>query len=125
MSKYFERDIETLEQERLAMSSQVEEMMPPGRTSLRSRHDPAADEVIDADKLVNLQEVRTKEECLKILALHPLSVIGLRRTATILKVNNDPKRFANLATNIAEGVVYRVHGELTRHRHTPDTSAAT
>ena len=70
--------------------------------SLSERNEQLAAEVIDADAAVDQQEVRIEEECLKILALHQPVAIDLRRTATILKVNNDLERIADLAVNIAE-----------------------
>ena len=65
------------------------------------RMDMAA-KVIAADEDVDRREVRIEEECLKILALHQPVAIDLRRTATVLKVNNDLERIADLAVNICE-----------------------
>jgi phosphate transport system protein len=43
-----------------------------------------------------------EEECLKILALHQPVAADLRRIATVLKINSDLERIADLACNIAE-----------------------
>jgi phosphate transport system protein len=40
--------------------------------------------------------------CLRMLALHQPVAIDLRRIATVLKVNNDLERVADLAVNFAE-----------------------
>src|SRR6185436_8093219 len=60
------------------------------------------DQVIEADNIVDQKEVHIEEECLKILALHQPVVIDLRRIATVMKVNNDLERIADLAVSIAE-----------------------
>jgi len=102
VSKHLERDIEALEQLLLAMSAQVEAMIAKAWRSLNERNGQLAEEVIQADASVDQQEVQIEEDCLKILALHQPVAIDLRRTATILKVNNDLERIADLAVNIAE-----------------------
>ncbi|MFC1759480.1 phosphate signaling complex protein PhoU [Planctomycetota bacterium] len=102
MSKHLDRDIAALEQELLGMSSLVEEMINKSWRSLIERSVELANEVIERDAVVNEREVRIEEECLKILALHQPVAIDLRRTATIIKINNDLERIADLAVNIAE-----------------------
>jgi phosphate transport system protein len=102
VSKHLERDLLALEQELLGMSAMVEAMIEKSWRSLAERDSQLADEVIESDEAVNAQEVHIEEECLKIVALHQPVAIDLRRTATILKVNNDLERIADLAVNIAE-----------------------
>jgi phosphate transport system protein len=102
VSKHLERDIESLEQRLLAMSAQIEGMIVKAWRSVSERDSRLAAEVIDSDTSIDEQEVHIEEECLKILALHQPVAIDLRRTATILKVNNDLERIADLAVNIAE-----------------------
>jgi phosphate transport system protein len=102
VSKHLERDLLALEQELLGMSAMVEAMIAKSWRSLAERDNKLADEVIEGDDAVNAQEVHIEEECLKIVALHQPVAIDLRRTATILKVNNDLERIADLAVNIAE-----------------------
>jgi len=46
--------------------------------------------------------VQIEEECLKILALHQPVAVDLRRTATVLKINSELERIADLAVNVAE-----------------------
>ncbi len=61
-----------------------------------------AREVIETDPLVDESEVRIEEDCLKILALHQPVAADLRRITTVLKINSDLERIADLACNIAE-----------------------
>jgi len=102
MSKHLERDLEALENELLTQSSLVEDMINQACKALRETRPDVAAEVIASDSQVDHQEVRIEEHCLKILALHQPVAVDLRRTATILKINNDLERIADLAVNIAE-----------------------
>ena len=54
---------------------------------------------------INVREVKIEEECLKILALHQPVAVDLRRTATVLKINTELERIADLAVNIAERTI--------------------
>ena len=102
VSKHLVRDLESLEEQLLSMSASVEAMIDKAWRSLVERNTRLAAEVIHADDRIDRQEVQIEEECLKVLALHQPVAIDLRRTATILKVNNDLERIADLAVNMAE-----------------------
>lgn len=102
MSKHFQRDMDNIHREVLSLSAIVEEMIDKATLSLSTRRHELAHEVIDTDDLVDQREVRIEEECLKMLALHQPVAIDLRRVATVMKVNNDLERIADLAVNIAE-----------------------
>ncbi|MDA7980589.1 MAG: phosphate signaling complex protein PhoU [Pirellulales bacterium] len=102
MSKHFERDIENLQRGLLTMSGRVEEMVGLANRALCERNSVLAQRVIESDAAVDEQEVRLEEECLKILALHQPVAIDLRRVATVMKVNNDLERIADLAVNVAQ-----------------------
>ena len=102
MTKHLQRDLDSLHQEILSLSATVEEMIDKAATALTERRPEIADEVIGGDNVVDQMEVHIEEECLKILALHQPVAIDLRRIATVLKVNNDLERIADLAVNVAE-----------------------
>lgn len=102
MSKHLERDMEFLHREILAMSAKVEEMLDHATMALRTRDVELAAQVVASDAEVDAREVRIEEECLKMLALHQPAAALLRRIATVLKVNSDLERIADLTVNIAE-----------------------
>ncbi len=102
MSKHLERDLRSLEKKLLLISARVEDMIKKACRALRERRSDLAREVIDSDDAVDALEVEIEEDCLKILALHQPVAVDLRRTATVLKINNDLERIADLAANIAE-----------------------
>ncbi|HYO26029.1 MAG TPA: phosphate signaling complex protein PhoU [Lacipirellulaceae bacterium] len=102
MSIHLQRDLEALEQNLLSQSSLVEQMVFRAVQSLRELRVEIAQEVIASEETVNYREVEIEEECLKILALHQPVAVDLRRVATVLKINGDLERIADLAVNISE-----------------------
>ncbi len=102
MSIHLQRDLEALEQNLLSQSSLVEQMVFRAVQSLRELRVEIAQEVIASEETVNYREVEIEEECLKILALHQPVAVDLRRVATVLKINGDLERIADLAVNICE-----------------------
>jgi phosphate transport system protein len=105
MSKHLERDLEAIEQEILDQSSRVEEMIAKSCQALVERRSDIATEVIASEREINAREVKIEEECLKILALHQPVAVDLRRTATVLKINTELERIADLTVNIAERTI--------------------
>jgi phosphate transport system protein len=105
MSKHLERDLETLEREILDQSSRVEEMIVKACQALLERRGDLATEVADSELEIDVREVKIEEDCLKILALHQPVAVDLRRTATVLKINAELERIADLAVNIAERTI--------------------
>ncbi|MCC7475849.1 MAG: phosphate signaling complex protein PhoU [Pirellulales bacterium] len=105
MSKHLERDLEALEREILDQSSRVEEMIAKACQALLERRGDIAAEVAANELQINVREVKIEEECLKILALHQPVAVDLRRTATVLKINTELERIADLAVNIAERTI--------------------
>src|SRR5262245_4924997 len=105
MSKHLERDLESLEREILDQSSRVEEMIAKACQALLERRADVAAEVTASEIEINVREVKIEEECLKILALHQPVAVDLRRTATVLKINTELERIADLTVNIAERTI--------------------
>ena len=102
MTKHFYRDMENLHRDILALSALVEEMIGNAARALRERDADLAHDVILVDQQVDEREVQIEEFCLKMLALHQPVAVELRRIATVMKVNNDLERIADLAVNLAE-----------------------
>jgi phosphate transport system protein len=102
MSKHFERDLENLQSQLLSLSGNVEQMVVKANRALHDRNWNLAQQVIEGDNTIDVNEVRVEDECLKILALHQPVAVDLRRVATTFKVNSDLERIADLAVNIAQ-----------------------
>jgi len=102
MSKHLERDLDHLQRNILTLAAAVEEALYKAIRSLQDREVPLAQQVIAGDTPIDYQEIDVEEECLKLLALHQPVAIDLRRIATVLKINTDLERMADLAADIAE-----------------------
>ena len=102
MSLHLHRDLESLEQELLSQSSVVEQMIQLASQSLRELSTNLIERLMDLEDSVNLREVEIEEECLKLLALHQPVAKDLRRLATVMKINGDLERIADLAVNLGE-----------------------
>ena len=102
MSKHLNRDLEALEQDLLAQSSIVERMILEAGKAMTEMQTGLLSKLLADEDMVNRGEVRIEEECLKILALHQPVAVDLRRVATVLKINADLERIADLAVNLGE-----------------------
>ncbi len=102
MSKHLQNDVDQLHRRLMALFGVVEQMADKSVRALCENHVELAREVIATDPSVNETEVEIEEDCLKILALHQPVAADLRRVATVLKINSDLERIADLACNIAE-----------------------
>ena len=102
MTKHLTSDMERLHREILSLCTRVEEMIDKAGRSLVEAELDLVVEVLEQDAYIDEREVLIEEECLKLLALHHPVAVDLRRIATVIKVNNDLERIADLAVNIAE-----------------------
>jgi len=102
MSKHFVRDLEDIQHRLLSLFGVVEKMISDAVRALCDREIQRVQQVLRQDEHVNDEEVRIEDECLKILALHQPVAIDLRQICTMMKVNSDLERIADLACNIAE-----------------------
>jgi phosphate transport system protein len=109
MSIHLNRDMEKLQKRVLSLAGDVETYVEKAISALFNRDADLARDLMEGDQAIDEEENRVEEDCLKILALHQPVAIDLRRVATILKINSDLERMADLAANIAE----RVYGLAT------------
>lgn len=105
MSKHLQRDLDQLQRDILDMGGNVEEAVTRAVRAVLERDASLADEVIDGDTPIDLQENQVEEECLKILALHQPVATDLRRITAIILINTDLERMADLAVEMAERAV--------------------
>lgn len=102
MTKHLERDMDHINGELFSLFGYVEKMIDLAVQALCHRRLELVETVIEMDEHVDLTEVSIEEEGLKILALHQPVASDLRRISTILKINGEIERIADLACNIAE-----------------------
>ncbi len=114
MARHLQAELDNLKKELLHIASMVENATEKALVALLERRAELAQEVIDEDDYINDKEVRIEEECLKILALHQPVANDLRFIVSVLKINNDLERIADMAVNIAERVL-----DLTNYEQLP------
>ncbi len=102
MSLHLSHDLSESHKSLLKLSGSVEDMIASAVRSLVERRGALAAEVIARDSQIDRSEVRIEEECLKMLALHQPVAADLRRITTMMKINDDLERIADLACNIAQ-----------------------
>ena len=102
MSKHLQRDIEQIRRELLSQFGRVEKVVDDAVRSLTEHRGDLLEAVIRADLSIDEREVLIEEQCLKVLALHQPVAVDLRWIATVIKINSDLERIADLACSIAE-----------------------
>jgi phosphate transport system protein len=102
MSIHLNRDLENVQRRILSLASAVEQIVEKSIRALFDRDAKLARTLMESDTPIDLEETVIEDECLKILALHQPVAGDLRRVATIVKINSDLERMADLAVNIAE-----------------------
>ena len=102
MSRHLNRDLEALEQELLAQGSQVERMIILASQALKELRSDLIEGLMQSELAVDDREVAIEEDCLKILALHQPVAVDLRRVTTVMKINGDLERIADLAVDIGQ-----------------------
>ncbi|MFG0261379.1 MAG: phosphate signaling complex protein PhoU [Novipirellula sp. JB048] len=105
MTKHLDHDLQQLHRDILSLSALVEEMIVNAGRSLCEGRLDLAEKVVRDDRHVDQQEVTIEEACLKVLALHHPVASDLRHLTTLIKVNHDLERIADLAVNVAQRAI--------------------
>jgi phosphate transport system protein len=105
MTQHMQRELEKLKKMVLSLGATVEETVQQASQSLSAMDVALAQQVIAGDDQIDQWEVDLEEECLKLLALYQPVAADLRFIVSVLKINNDLERIADLATNIANRTV--------------------
>lgn len=105
MTRHFLRQIDKLKRMILNLGEDVERMVERAIQAVEKRDRELAQRVIDYDRVIDQREIDVEEECLHCLALHQPVALDLRFVVSIIKINKDLERIADLAVNIAEQAV--------------------
>ena len=95
------------------MATQAEEMVRECLTAVVERDTVLARRIREQDDLVDADRQRVRKRILASIHQHPENVETLLRLNSITK---HIERIADMATNVAEDVIYMVEGEIVRHR---------
>lgn len=101
MTTHLSTALEKLKKTLLTVVSLTEDQLTRAIRSFENRDGFLAREVVERDSEVDAMEVDLEEECLKTLALHQPVAFDLRFIVSVIKINNDLERIADLAANIA------------------------
>ena len=103
MRDRFNTEINLLKQRLLDLAGEVVAMLEKTALALQTMDVKLATEVIQKDAAIDLEEVEIEEECLKLIALYQPVAADLRLLITILKVNGEVERIADLARGAGYG----------------------
>ena len=101
MKAHLEHEIENLKNLLSGLASRVESALAEAVRAVERKDAGLALRIIREDVLIDHEEVRIEEECLKALALYQPVAGDLRYIITFLKVNGELERIGDLAANIA------------------------
>ncbi|MEG1479513.1 MAG: phosphate signaling complex protein PhoU [Kiritimatiellia bacterium] len=101
MRDRFGYEMEALKRLVLELAADAENAMVRAIHAVTAGDSAEAQSVVSNDSAIDEMEVEIEEECLKLMALYQPVAGDLRTLITILKVNGELERIADLATNIA------------------------
>lgn len=102
---HFHREIDQLKKMILQLGVLVEDRLRRACTILETKNEAEAEKIMNSDWEVDDMEIRVEEECLKILALHQPVARDLRLIVSIIKINSELERIADIAVNIAKRIL--------------------
>jgi phosphate transport system protein len=94
------------------MGMRVEQAVIDAFHALRKRDIDAGQAVDEADPVIDREEVEIEQECIRMLALYQPAAVDLRMLCTIIKVNSDLERIADLAASMGRRVKHVVADEV-------------
>jgi len=110
LERHFEKELAALKEEMLLMGGRAEAVVRKAVEALRRVDVALAQEVLDADRIIDRMEIDVDDRCVRLLALQQPMARDLRFITAALKIVNDLERVGDHAVNIAQGAV-RLAGE--------------
>ncbi|MCC6572466.1 MAG: phosphate signaling complex protein PhoU [Planctomycetes bacterium] len=106
MERHFTRELELLKRDMLSAGALALSALRKSLTALAKRDIDLANQVIEADRVLDDREMRVEEECLKLLALYQPVAGDLRFVASVIKINSMVERLGDIAVNIGRRARY-------------------
>ncbi|MCD4824672.1 MAG: phosphate signaling complex protein PhoU [Phycisphaerae bacterium] len=95
------------------MGMRVEQALADALQAAKDGDVEAGRNVDEHDSLIDREEVEIEQECIRLLALYQPAAIDLRMICTIIKINNDLERIADLAAGIGKRVKHVVEDKIS------------
>lgn len=102
MKEHFTQEIVQLKRHLALQTAAAENALGKAIRAVATLDTALADEIARSDYAIDCEEIRIEEDCLKILALYQPVASDLRTIITVLKINVEIERVADMAVNIAE-----------------------
>jgi len=109
MQTHLEMDLENIKIKIFQMADYAMEAVTSSVSSLKNADLDLADRIIKNDLLINRLEIEIDDECIKFLVTRQPAASDLRFILSMLKINTDLERIADLAANIARETL-RING---------------
>jgi phosphate transport system protein len=106
MALHLQRQIDRLKRMILKVGALAEESVEAAIRAVEQRDPVLARRVIQDDNKVDAMEIDVEEECLHTLACDQPVAQDLRFVVSVLKINSDLERIADLAVNIAQQAIF-------------------
>lgn len=106
MALHLQRQIERLKRMILKVGALAEEGVEAAVRAVEQRDPVLAQRIIKDDNKVDAMEIEVEEECLHTLACDQPVAQDLRFVVSVLKINSDLERIADLAVNIAQQAIF-------------------
>ncbi len=115
MKVNFEKALKDLERQLAGNITRAEAAVHTALRAMENGDVNLARTVVQGDSAIDAAENEIELSCLDILALYQPVATDLRRVITILRANGEIERLGDIATNIAEDVIYLETAEIVRH----------
>ena len=95
------------------MGMRVEQALADALRALRRNDEKAGQAVDENDPVIDREEVEIEQECIRLLALYQPAAVDLRTLCTIIKINSDLERIADLAAGMGRRVRHLVEEKIS------------
>jgi len=102
MDRYFDEELKKLKEKLLNMCSLVQKMIEESIEALKKREYSLIEKVFEKEEKANLNQIEIDSKALELIALRQPAASDLRFIISVIKMNSDLERMADLAVNIAE-----------------------
>src|SRR3989338_57561 len=102
IQRHFDEELADLKKKLLHMGSLVQEMIHLAVKGLVEQDESMAKTVFGMENEVNGLHIEIDNIALRLIALHQPMAADLRLLATVVKINSEIERIADLAVNICE-----------------------
>ncbi len=102
MDRHFDEELTELKKKLTRTANLVREMISTSICALKERKEELMDFVLESEEKINMAQIEIDDEALKLIALRQPAASDLRLIVSVMKINSELERMADLAVNIVE-----------------------